>query len=335
VAAWDTDELRLMTIARGDRGIATLSPDGRRIAVAMKDGSVAFYETPNGAPSFKFIPEDGLVDASAVSFSAGAKRAAFHARSSGKPEYVSVNLDAKKVEVRGRAQDFRIGIAVNDDGLLAVCDGRQGLTAYGANGDPLFSVPFEPTKYGVVCHTVRFSPDESLLVVGGIVGNADTSFIHVYDVAKARRVAALTVEGQATGEMAIAFSNDGSYMAVGGVGREGTEGRVYDRRGWQRLAEFAGLDTISTLSFSTSGQCLATYRPDGRTGEVFDLYGRVLLSTGAEGLSFAHGNRLIIARGARLWVSSLPSCGTDLDLMRVARSYASKLVALGLGEGSR
>ena len=132
--------------------------------------------------------------------------------------------------------------------LIDIATGQE-LRQLGGENDAALIVPDKEFEGGV--SVVKFSPDGATLAVGMELSSVDVPEVTLWDVASRRRKAVFRDE---TSIASIAFSTDGSLIAVGGVGGSI---RVWDASSSKEVCRRKQNLPISSVAFSPSGRYLA------------------------------------------------------------------------------
>jgi WD40 repeat protein/tRNA A-37 threonylcarbamoyl transferase component Bud32 len=230
-----------------DRHPGRLSPDGRLIAVGLRERGVALWDarelTPAGAP---LLDTGGEVKA--LDFSPDGRTLA---AVSG--DGVATIWDVPSRSLRHppfSAGGANAGVAFTPDGTTLATTGSSG-------GVQLWDVATGASRGRIAGFTsssdVSFSGDGALVAFAHAFSGG-VAVAHVWDVSKRSLVA--TLEGGEEGDaLAVALSPDGRMLAVGGFGRVV---RLWDVRARKPVHELdTGGATTTTLEFSRDGRTLA------------------------------------------------------------------------------
>jgi len=154
-------------------------------------------------------------------------------------------------------------------------------------------------RRGGAVHVGRFSPDDSLVFVGGDHGAA------LFDRNRGFRARALLPQTQI---LDGAFSPDGTLVAGAG-GKDDRAAHVWDVRTGEQVLTLPHQGAVNSVAFSPDGQVIATGSADG-TARLWSVAGGLLLETfhhesGARGNAVQHvefspdGTRLLTVGGNR------------------------------------
>jgi WD40 repeat protein len=220
-----------------------LSPDGRLIAVGLKEQGVALWDarelTPIGAP---LLDTDGEVKT--LAFSPDGRMLA---------AVTQTMLTLWDVDSRSRLREplfaghpsWVLAVGFNPDGAtLATASSDLGLKFWdAATGDSL-----DDPGLGGGASGVAFSADGAMIATSPGSGGAE-----VWDVATATSIARFDGTGDA--DASVALSPDGHFLAVGG---DGKVVRLWDVRTRKLVHELdQGGNGAFTLEFTPDGRTLA------------------------------------------------------------------------------
>jgi WD40 repeat protein len=162
----------------------------------------------------------------------------------------TVEAHAKWVRKVAASPDGKTVVSVADDMVARVWDGTTGRLRHELRGH----AEFTPNNFPSMLFTCAVSPDGRFTATADKVGH-----VVVWDLVSGKQVAAMEAPGMYTwdptarnhsigGVRSLAFSPDGSLLAVGGMGKVGNidhlEGKtrveVFDWRKAERTHEFPG-----------------------------------------------------------------------------------------------
>ncbi|HET8593562.1 MAG TPA: WD40 repeat domain-containing protein, partial [Solirubrobacterales bacterium] len=225
----------------------SFSPDGRLVAVGLKEQGIRLWDptdlTPVGAP---LLETGGEVFS--LAFAPDGRTLA------------AVTVDGRAtlwdVESRSLRQEFYVGppaccflgVSISADGKILAIPGPGGVNLWEvASGEPLDTI-----APGVPAGDVAFIPAGSTLAFVHAQGGT----AEVWDVAENSRITTLPVDSDSKYYYAIAFSPDGRTLATGGV--EDPITRVWDVPTGKLIRELdQGTPGAKTLDFSPDGRTLA------------------------------------------------------------------------------
>jgi WD40 repeat protein/tRNA A-37 threonylcarbamoyl transferase component Bud32 len=220
-----------------------LSPDGRLIAVGLKERGIAFWDarelTPAGAPLL-----DTVGEVKTLAFSPDGRTLA---------AVTDTMLTLWNVRSRSRlhgplyagspAMVLAVGFSP-DGGTLATASSDRGLQLW----DPATGDNRDVVGFGGSASDLAFSADGAMIASVPGRGGAE-----VWDAATGTSIA--TFDGTAGNDSSVALSPDGHFLAVGGFGRVV---RLWDVRTRKLLHELdQGGNGAFTLEFSPDGRTLA------------------------------------------------------------------------------
>ena len=193
-------------------------------------------------------------------------------------------------------RDGKLIASTADDMVCRVWDAATGKLKHELRGHATLT----PSHFSSMLYACAFSADGTLLATGDKIGH-----VVVWDVATGKPQATLEVPEVYTwdpkarihsigGIRSLAFSPDGTQLAVGGMGKVGNidhlEGKphveVFDWRKQERVAKFSGdkaKGLITHLAFHPQGEWLVGAGGDGK-GLLFFLdvtTGKILREEGA------------------------------------------------------
>jgi WD40 repeat protein len=230
-----------------DRHPGEFSPDGRLIAVGLKEEGLALWDAATLAPIGEPLLETGG-EVKVIAFSPDGLTLAAGSMD-GMVTLWDVASRSRRHGPFRAASEPVIGLSMSSDGSVLATAGGAGVglwdvatgTAVGRIGD-------------AVTYDVAFSPVQSTLAFV----HADGGDAEIWDVVERSRLALLRVEPGRPGEVigfAVAFSPDGKTIATSGLGQpiylwDAQSGKLI------RKLERAGAGVL-TLDFSTDGTVLA------------------------------------------------------------------------------
>jgi WD40 repeat protein/predicted Ser/Thr protein kinase len=240
--------LTLDTPEVGSREV-TIDADGRRIAVAGRDGVLREYALPSGAPLRQLDPPDGtLLTVSYLadgSLATGGDGTALH-------RYAGDTVRSTPTEGEGIL--WRL-VQHPDGWIAATCRGNcPDLTIWDADGALLHAWPNDPPNTYALC----LDPRSERHVYGSGGGELRTFAPDGMPAVPFHRVPGNAV--------ACAWSPDGEILAVGG-----SDARVYllDRDGTERISVESGVGLAMALEF-VGDRVLAAAGSEGRV-QILDL----------------------------------------------------------------
>ena len=222
----------------------SFSPDGRLIALGLRDQGIRLWNatdlTPDGPPlnetggevwALAFAPEGRMLAAVTVQGQATLW------------DVESRSLVWGPIKV---AQGAVVGVSISPDGSILATAGPAGVELWDlATGDPLDAIGHP----GVPAGDVAFSPAGSTL--GFVHESGGTA--EVWNSAQPSRIARLPVNSESS-YYAIAFSPDGRALATGAL--DDPIVRVWDVRTGELISE---------LDQGSAGALTLDFSPDGRT----------------------------------------------------------------------
>jgi WD40 repeat protein/tRNA A-37 threonylcarbamoyl transferase component Bud32 len=212
------------------------SPDGRLIAVGLKDHGIALWDADELVPSGVPLVETGG-EVKAIAFSPDGRLLAAVA-SDGQLTIWDVASRSLRHGPKIASRGYLVGVAFTDDGTTVVTSGDAGVRLWDATtGDPL-------TTYAGAASNVAVSPD------GSLVASAFDG-AQVRDLRTGTLIATTEPDPEAD-ELSVAFSPDGRTLAVGGYGRFV---RLWDFR-TGRLVRQIDVGSATALEFSPDGRNL-------------------------------------------------------------------------------
>jgi WD40 repeat protein/tRNA A-37 threonylcarbamoyl transferase component Bud32 len=236
-----------------DRHPGKFSPDGRLIAVGLKQEGIGLWDasdvTRTGAPLLKTGGE-----VNALAFSPDGETLAAVA------DYGLASVwDVGSRSLRHepfRVASYAIGVSINADGTMLATAGGEGVSLWDvATGASLGEIGDFRTA-----GDVAFSPTEPLVafVREGYL-QAGQGYAEIWDVARRSRVASLQVDVGDPGYVlgwAIAFSPDGRMLATAGIDQLVHLWDVRTGKLIRELEQNVGT-AVLTLEFSPDGRILA------------------------------------------------------------------------------
>ncbi len=219
------------------------SPDGRLIAVGLKEQGIALWDarelTQVGAP---LLETEGEVKSLAFSPDGRTLAAVTGGGSLTVWDVGSRSLLHGPLMAGGGF--LLVGVSFSPDGATLATASKLGVTLWDvATGDNLGQIGY------VAAHDLAFSADGAMIAFA----RPSEGGAEVWDVASRTSIA--TVDGTPATELSVALSPDGHILAVGGFGRVV---RVWDVRTRKLVRELdQGGNGAFTLEFSPDGLTLA------------------------------------------------------------------------------
>ncbi|MEG3991110.1 TIR domain-containing protein [Microcoleus sp. S28C3] len=266
-AAGDARERNLLTGQAGGVNSLALSPDGKTLASAGKDGTIRLWDTsgyPIGQP-LDPLPNGLKTALNSVAWSPDGKKIV---SGDDKGRIRLWNISGKLVGQGFKGHQGEVSsIRFSPDGKTLVSSGSDGtIRLWNTNGLPV-GKPFTGHKGGI--SSLALSPDGKTIVSGG----------------KDKTVRLWTRQGQPIGKpwtghedevASVAWSPDGKTIASGS-----NDGRIrlWDTSGKLITQPFKGHEgaPIGSLAFSPKGRAIVSGGMDG-TISVWNLMGNSLLS---------------------------------------------------------
>jgi WD40 repeat protein len=289
---------------------AVFSPDGRLLAVpnhgegvAAADARLNLWDTENGALRLTLMTASGS--------SAFSPDGAF--LTTGSSEGVAIwdlaaGPEQAPVTLTGHTGSFS-GAAFRHDGSLIATTSRDGTAKVWdpATGKEHFTL----AGHKAMIYSPAFSPDGRYVLTSGGDG------ARIWDVSLPGNEEVMALPGpDVSGDVSLALSPDGSYLALGGVG-----GKVHlhDADDGKLFAVLVGhTGGVRNLAFSPDGSRLATAGSDSLV-KVWDVVGSLASGVGQELLSL-RGHEEAVSGGTFTGVASvayspsgdrLATAGTD------------------------
>jgi WD40 repeat protein/serine/threonine protein kinase/DNA-binding XRE family transcriptional regulator len=271
---WDVSTVgsrEVLTLAFQETNVRklALSPDGNFLAAASEDGMVRVIDFPNGRLRHTFIGHQGMVHAVAFSPDSGRLVSAgedFTLRIWDVDTGRELMLLTGHEDAWGQKGDYRVGasfagvlsVAYSPDGKLIASTGEDStLRLWDAEtGDRLMVLPIHPLRHGGT--NLAFSPDGSRLATSTDLTGPDTSgggvLAIIWDTTNGE--ALITIDDLPSRVWGLAFSPDGSQLALGGFGGFIT---VRDVISGNELFSLSGhTSTVVALAFSPDGTRLVS-----------------------------------------------------------------------------
>ncbi|MEG4484345.1 TIR domain-containing protein [Microcoleus sp. D2_18a_B4] len=266
-AAGDARERNLLTASTQAVNSLALSPDGKTLASAGKDGRIRLWNTSSGYPTHQQLdplPNGLIAPLNSVAWSRDGKT------------IVSGDVDGtiRLWDISGKLMGQRLkghqgdvwSIRFSPDGKTIVSSGEDGtIRLWDTNVKPV-GKPFKGHKGGI--RSIALSPDGKTIVSGG----------------KDKTVRLWTRQGQLIGQpwtghedevASVAWSPDGKTI---GSGSNDGRIRLWDTSGKLITQPFKGQEgaPIGSVVFSPTGRSIVSGGSDG-TISVWDLRGNPLL----------------------------------------------------------
>ena len=238
-----------------------LSPDGRLIAVGLSGQGVALWDALELRPVGSPLRATGG-EVKGLAFSPNGRTLA--AVTTGETYTRTLSL----WDVRGRS---RIWKALVTDNAIAFAPDGSTVAAVTAGGLVRFDVATGATRGEIPVsgtENFRFSGDGKLIAAArGWLGGAD-----VWDVETGKSVRSVDAAGQTSSDFAVAWSSDGSMLALGGYGTPRTVVRIVDVRTGTLLRELdLGGTGASGLEFSQDGKLLVVQGLAENVASLWDV----------------------------------------------------------------
>jgi WD40 repeat protein len=253
VTVWDPETDRALLTLPGHSGQfadAALSPDGTHIAVPGDDGAVTIWDMDSGQARRRLAGHTGEVLGAAYS-PAGERLVTY---STNEQIIWEVASGAKLLELPAPASETNVGVFSPDGTQFAtIADFQVVKVIEVASGREVFSGKHD---YDVI--SFAFSPDGRYLAAGG-----RSATVQVWDLESGQIHQALAVGAISPQAEAIAYSPDGTRLAVGDI--------MFDAATGQEQFRLAGhTHGILRLGFNAAGTRLITASYDG-TAKVWDI----------------------------------------------------------------
>ena len=242
------------------RGLA-ISPDGRRLAVTQKDGTVHLLDTRTFAPRGRFRALDGY--AAAVEFSPDGRLIAV----TGERGRVTL-WDARTLrpagELQGLPEAHAQALAFSPDSRLLAGATVDAPTRTEVRVWDLRSRVPTRARFRAFPSDLAFSPDSRLVAAPGGIGRTQ-----VRDARSGRLVAALRTADEGR---SVAFSPDGTLLATG---LYNGSIQLWSTKDWRPAGPVLDghSDRVTALAFAPAGRTLVTGASDG-TLQLWDLASR-------------------------------------------------------------
>ncbi|MET8141625.1 AAA family ATPase [Sphaerisporangium sp. NPDC005288] len=228
-----------------------ISRDGRTLAVSAEDGGVLLWDLPRRRQMKTIAGDDAGRSVSSLAFSPDGSLLAAGGYDSHVRIWDHAAGDRPLADLTGHIAQVN-SVEFSPDGATLASAGSDGVVQLWSTRGNFLNGRFSP---GI---TVAFSPARNLLAV------AEMSDVVLYSMPARRRVA--TFPGLGHTPMAVAFSRDGTLLAVASGDRS-------DRYGTVRLWDVPRQKLLRTITTHHHGVMNAiAFSPDGRTLATSAIY---------------------------------------------------------------
>jgi WD40 repeat protein len=236
-----------------DRHPGKFSPDGRLIAVGLKEEGIGLWDARDLTPAGESLVETGG-EVNALAFSSDGETLAAVAENG-----LATIWDVRSRSLRHepfRVSSYAIGVSISADGKMLATAGGDGVTLWDVAAGAEVGHIGDFSAAG----DVAFSPTEPLVAFAreGILEQGQ-GYAEIWDVARRSRIASLQVDTVDPGYVlgwAVAFSPDGRMLATAGIEQLVHLWDVRTGRLIREIEQNVGTAVLG-LEFSPDGKVLA------------------------------------------------------------------------------